>query len=353
MATDDNQTDWQALKAKAEIGLQVLTTLSRSQQDGQPSSRLGPDMLLSAAAYTNAALDPWTTPLAARLAHDLLDGALRSRSADRARFLAEDLLAGLLRPLFARSRPAAVTASGRKAEFVEPTPQAVHEDPALKPWKHEHRYAVAVFEWAVSASDVGLGFLQRGSILTDHTLQQDILAKSWPSYTPILLTLLDSAETEMKTRAIRIFSAFWARCPPGLMDRVGLTSVFEDAVFPAVLYLPSLTPEDESILLLDAAYPALAQLAGLSHAPPPSPLHGQPANQADEKETERIITTPDLTAQQRKLMDKIVRDGVMTGHFHARDYARLTMLFCEELHLLVSGTGILAIKYLKVRHLNP
>lgn len=164
------------------------------------------------------------------------------------------------------------------------------------------------------------------------------------------MTLLDSAETELKTRALRIFGAFWARCPPGLMDRVGLTSVFADAVFSAVLYLPSLTPEDESLLLLDAAYPALAQLAGLSQAPPPSPLHDQPA---DQKEAERVVTTPDLTAQQRKLLDKIVREGVMTGHFHARDYPRLTTLFCEELHILVSGMGILATKYLKVCRLPP
>ena len=167
------------------------------------------------------------------------------------------------------------------------------------------------------------------------------------------MTLLDSSETELKTRALRIFSEFWARCPPGLMDGVGLTSVFEDAVFPAVLYLPSLTPEGESLLLLDAAYPALAQLAGLSHASPPSPLQGRSTTQVDEKETERIITTPDLTAQQRKLLDKIVREGVMTGHFHARNYARLTTLFCEELHLLVSGMGILATKYLKVCYTRP
>lgn len=182
------------------------------------------------------------------------------------------------------------------------------------------------------------------------TLQQDILAQSWPYYTPILLTLLDSAETELKTRALRIFGAFWARCPPGLMDRVGLTSVFADAVFPAVLYLPSLTPEDESLLLLNAAYPALAQLAGLSRAPPPSLLHDQPA---DQKEAERVVTTPDLTAPQRRLLDKIVREGVVAGHFHARDYPRLTTLFCEELHILVGGMGILATKYLKVCHLPP
>lgn len=155
MATDNPQVEWHTLQVKAEIGLQVLTTLAGvSRPDGQPA-RLGPAALVSAAAYTNASLDPWTTPTAARLAHGLL--AEDVLAAGRVRFLTEDLLVGLLRPLFARSRPATVTASGRKAEFVEqPRPQAVHEDPALKPWKHEHRYAVAVFEWVVSASDVRL-----------------------------------------------------------------------------------------------------------------------------------------------------------------------------------------------------
>ena len=72
--------------------------------------------------------------------------------------MAEDVLSDLLRPLFSKSRPATVTASGRKAEFVEPSryDNASAEAEARKPWKYDRRYAVTVFEWAVQHSDVSL-----------------------------------------------------------------------------------------------------------------------------------------------------------------------------------------------------
>lgn len=117
------------------------------------------------------------------------------------------------------------------------------------------------------------------------------------------------------------------------MRQTGLAQVFEDAVFPAVLYLPSLTPVDESVAILGAAYPALIDMAGID----PAPANDDPQD------------SPVFTEAQQKLLDRIVREGVLVGYHHASDHVRLVELFCEKLRCIVNGMGILAIKHLKVR----
>lgn len=75
------------------------------------------------------------------------------------------VLEDYLRPLFSRSRPSAVTASGRKAEF--PQEQDISrgledETGAVKPWKFVDHRAISVFIWAVCEASVriagGSGF---------------------------------------------------------------------------------------------------------------------------------------------------------------------------------------------------
>ncbi|RYP17294.1 hypothetical protein DL765_004585 [Monosporascus sp. GIB2] len=297
--------------SRGTLGLKILSKLRAKHH-----ITLGPSTLISITAFINTE-DPWTTIESASLARELLDERFQPQSREqRSKFITEDILSDFLRPLFSKSRPATVTASGRKAEFVEPSryDNANAEAEARKPWKHGQRYAITVFEWAVSQSD------------------EQLLQKSWHLFTPVLLTLLDEPQTALKVRALGIFRAFWARCPGDLMRQTGLAQVFEDAVFPAVLYLPSLTPESESIAILNAAYPALIAMAG-------SDLEST----ADEPQS-----NPKFTEAQQKLLDKIIREGILVGYNHASEHIRLVELFCEKLRCVVNGMGILAIKHLKV-----
>lgn len=309
---------WQPIAARGEVGLAVLESLQ-----GMHKADLDDKALVAAAAYTSAQ-DPWTTPTAASSARAILDAALAGNAKREEALIASTILTTFLRPLFSKARPATVTASGRKAEFVETARYSGGvgggldgpSEAELKPWRHAHAYAVAVFEWAVSRS------------------HRDLLAAHWHLFTPVLLTLLDEGQTDVKVRALHIFGAFWARCPPGLMARVGLAGVFEQAVFPAVLYLPTLTPEEESVRILDAAYPALFQIAGLAY---PEDAIGEPVKQ------------PEFTEAQRRTLDKIIREGLLVGYHHASEHIRLTELFCMKAISIVNGMGILAVKHLKVR----
>ncbi|RYP02589.1 hypothetical protein DL764_005715 [Monosporascus ibericus] len=275
---DHDDTDYSELVSRGALGLSILSKLRTKHH-----IKVSASTLISITAFINTE-DPWTTTESARLARELLDECFQAQSQEqRTKFITEDILSNFLRPLFSKSRPATVTASGRKAEFMEPSryDNASAEAEARKPWKYGQRHAITVFEWAVLQSD------------------EKLLQKTWHLFTPVLLTLLDEPQTALKVRALDIFRAFWTRCPGDLMRQTGLAQVFEDAVFPAVLYLPSLTPESESIRILNAAYPLLIAMAGISL----------------ESSTGEPQSDPKFTEAQQKLLDKIVREEIMTDPF--------------------------------------
>ncbi|KAI1108327.1 hypothetical protein F5Y14DRAFT_445539 [Nemania sp. NC0429] len=363
---DEDSTDYAALSRNGLLGLRILSQLIALAPRG--GLVFPARTLLSVVAFTDRH-DPWTSDSCAQLARSLLSHAfggttplphlprdaeagrekspIEKRTAasasDQAAFITEDVLTGFLRPLFAKSRPTTVTASGRPAAFPEPPPRYSQGDgfggggdvTAAKPWKYARRYAVTVFAWAVENADT------------------DLLQRNWHLYTPILLTLLDEPQpTSLKLRSLSIFRAFRRLCPEGLLSRTGLADVFEQAVFPTVLSLPSLTPEAESLSLLSAAYPALFDMAGIED------VDSTAANDRNEGFESEItnhkvasdrpnIPSGGFTEAQRKLLDKIVRDGIMVGYHHAKGHIRLVDFFCQTMCHLVDAVGILSVKYLK------
>ncbi|KAI0482105.1 hypothetical protein GGR56DRAFT_670024 [Xylariaceae sp. FL0804] len=389
-----DETDYGALRLKTSLGLHVLDRLDRLDRLAStgaaattPAAILGDEALLAAAACAGRVRDedPWTSPADAALARALLarhffsdahDDEIKEAQAQaearRTRFVAEAVLTRFLRPLFERApRPAGLTATGRAAAFDDDGGDGGggggarrrfrlggddDEERAARPWRYEWRCAVAVFEWAVENSDATL------------------LQKHWPLFTPVLLALLDDhhddyhdhdAGGQRVVRALRLARAFWARCPQGLLRRTGLAAVLERAVFPFVLCLPSLTPEPESAALLAAAYPALLDMAGVDgdvddgDDDDDDEDHDEEEEGEEEKEKASPQTTPQPQPQtqtrppirfddaQRKLLDRIVREGIMVGYHHAKEHVGLVGLLCEQLRRLVQGMGILAVRHLK------
>ncbi|KAJ8123869.1 hypothetical protein O1611_g9493 [Lasiodiplodia mahajangana] len=54
-----------------------------------------------------------------------------------------------------------------------------------------------------------------------------------------------------------------------------------------------------------------------------------------------------FTEAQQKLLDKIVREGIMTGYHHTKQHVRLVNFLCQTLSRLLDGMGIISVKYLK------
>lgn len=130
-------------------------------------------------------------------------------------------------------------------------------------------------------------------------------------------------------------------------------------MFPTVLSLPSLTPEAESLALLNAAYPALFDMAGFNTAstiPSSSvddPMEAGNTTTAENDRSDRPKNrNQGFTEAQRKLLDKIVREGIMVGYHHAKEHIRLVDFLCRTLCYLMSGIGILSVKYLKVSYFS-
>lgn len=155
--TDDDYPEYEQVAQRsreiAPYGLSILQVL-----DNDYSTKFSLDTLLTVISFTDPAVtDPWTTLEACDLARDLLSQQLihQFNQSD----LIETILKDYLRPAFSKSRPKAVTASGRKAEFPEeddPHRGLADDTKEVKPWKYEDHRAIAVFHWVVLTTDVSL-----------------------------------------------------------------------------------------------------------------------------------------------------------------------------------------------------
>ena len=95
------------------------------------------------------------------------------------------------------------------------------------------------------------------------------------------------------------------------------------------MYLPSLTEETESLQLLNAAYPALFELARVRHA--------------DERQR----------AARSRAFDSILRSGVLIGYAHAGEHVKIAEVLVQQMTFLINEMGIASAKHLKVCDVIP
>jgi hypothetical protein len=134
--------------------LQALLAL-RPLSDGLPSRQI----LLSAIAFTSSH-DKWTNSSCTSIAASILQE--HAHEIHSPEFVIEFLLQAVIRPLFSKSRPATITATGRKAMASSAPPRNYNKpdsfDPTLKPWKYTSPFSITVVEWVVENSPVNSNF---------------------------------------------------------------------------------------------------------------------------------------------------------------------------------------------------
>jgi hypothetical protein len=158
--------------------------------------------------------------------------------------------------------------------------------------------------------------------------------QSWNLFIPPLLALLDDPSTPIRSRGLSILTSFLPKMGGELLKRSGLGEVLEAAVIPTLMFLPSITPIDESMQLLGPAYDALFVLADVRWG-----VDGAVENdQEHENQEERM-----------KLYDRIMRKGILTGYLHAHEHLRIAELLISKMGVLVEKMGIHAVKHLKVQ----
>lgn len=114
---------------------------------------------------------PWTGRETSNVARRALEQQF-TRQPPLPDLLAETVLKGYLRPLFSRSRPKNVTASGRKAAFADEddAPGDLRDESRqAKPWKYADHRAIAVFQWTIETSQARKAHASHRTSQEGHT----------------------------------------------------------------------------------------------------------------------------------------------------------------------------------------
>jgi hypothetical protein len=124
----------------------------------QDPVRLDDEVLYALIVYTDE-LPTWCSPANKARAQRLLEQQFSvPGSPTKEEFLTEKVLQHYLRPLFSKSKPSSITASGRKAEYTDSAAtqgESMPDESALtKPWKYTDLRAVPAFAWALREADV-------------------------------------------------------------------------------------------------------------------------------------------------------------------------------------------------------
>ncbi|KAF3767499.1 hypothetical protein M406DRAFT_252813, partial [Cryphonectria parasitica EP155] len=257
----------------------------------------------------------WTDQETSRLSQEVVQLQLSSH-VQKDDFIVETILKGYLRPMFSRSRPRTVTASGRKAEFPDendPHRGLTDETKEVKPWKYADHRSIAVFEWAVQGAD------------------EYLISKQWPLFIPVLLTMADDGTTRVRARGLILLNIFLMKFPDTILRDTGLSSLFQDAIFPTLHFLPSITPEEDSVQLLGPAYRALLTLAQKANVD----------NKAQQGGSEGS------RSPRARLLDRILRHGIFSAYFHAKEHVRIVSVLLSQTADIVREMGIQAVKHLK------
>ncbi|PMD29993.1 hypothetical protein L207DRAFT_642083 [Hyaloscypha variabilis F] len=322
-------------KQTGTLGLRSLNFLhALTPPSLDPPPPIDNAILLSVLTFTNDE-DPWTTSSARSQALNFLSHYTSQTHSSS--FLITYLLQSVIRPLFSKSRPSTITSSGRKAmpSSLPPKHHDFTAEQTSKPWKYSAPYSLALLEFAVQST--------LDELITAH----------WSLLIPPLLTLLDDTSTYIRVRGLNLTTSFLPRLPRKILLQSGLSSVFEDAIFPSLSWLPNLTPLGESLDILPAAYQALYTLLETLHPPPsisPSPSPNTPLSLSASSEKGKQAEQEQARQSQKArlaFLDKLFRTGIFPSYTHASTHPSLVCILLSALSTIVQKMGIHSVKHLK------
>ncbi|KAA8570719.1 hypothetical protein EYC84_000114 [Monilinia fructicola] len=269
--TDGEEESGQTHKIKQHKGKYTLCILAISSLlkiFSKSSCKPKNSTLLSLLPFTNIT-NPWTTSQSQQIATAILEK--HNLYIQSPEFLVTYLLQSFIRPIFSKTpAPKSVTASSRKAAPSSAPPRHFdirESSPSRQPWRSNIPYTLPVIQWII------------------ESISSDILrTQAFPLLIPPLLTLLDSPSNSIRVHTLQLLPSLFFKMGDKILLQTGLGDVFEDAIHPVLLFLPSLTPVDDTLKLLPVGYKALyalcdarwperkegeadTRLAGLMHKP--------------------------------------------------------------------------------------
>ncbi|PQE16285.1 tRNA nucleotidyltransferase protein [Rutstroemia sp. NJR-2017a WRK4] len=325
-SSTDDKTPEKELKAKQYRYKYTLLLTSLSNILSlrvSPTTPPSDPTLLSLICYTSPKA-PWNTSQSHTLSTTLL--APHKEYLESPAFLITYLLQTFIKPLFSHApRPTTITPAARKAASSSAPPR--HFDfrenhPENQPWRSGVPYAMIVLEWIVGNIDPSL-----------------LRSTAFPLLIPPLLTLLDSPSNSIRMQALSLLLPLFPKLSAPLLTQTGLASVFQDAISPICLFLPSLTPLEDSVRLLPRAYEVLWGLGGVLFEDSEVPViasNEKMKEKQKEKQKERI-----------KFYTTILQHSLLPSFLSTQDSPQLLLILLPALSTLVQKLGIYTVKYLK------
>lgn len=180
-----------------------------------------------------------------------------------------------------------------------------------------------------------------------QTKDRDHLERHFPLLIPPLLALIDDDDLAFKARGCHLLSQLLEpirESQSDILQRTNLSSVFEDAIKQCFFSLPSITPEEDSIRLLSAAYPALLSVLKTAYRSPSSTTTTKhPQNQG------LYVTgiTKILRDHIIPSFNHISSTGTTSASFASFPHPRLSTLLLDQLRTVLPELGIYTTKYLQ------
>ncbi|KAJ5102156.1 Protein of unknown function DUF2454 [Penicillium alfredii] len=324
-------------RLRVQLAITVLILLHK-KHGGRPDRSVfnSPDLIVAMASFTSEH-DPWTNEESRVEASMLRDATILFPTGDpRFWSLIERVLKEKIRPLFTRTRNPAITSEGRKNFHPVPLTRFYGSslDAEASPWKTTDVYAPTVLAWIISQYRY-------------QPADKAYLEAHFPLLVPAILALIDDSSIAIKTRGCTLLTQLLQpirKSGSDILRRTNLVSVFEDALTPCLLSLPTITPEESSLKLLGAAYPALLSLFQTAY-------HAPPFKQADkEKNLETYLAS----------LTKVLRSNLISSFHHVSSstpaaistsasfpHPRLSTFLVEWIATFVHELGIHSTKYLQ------
>ena len=135
--------------------------------------------------------------------------------------------------------------------------------------------------------------------------------------------IAEDHDPQVRAQGLEVLANFIRKCPGETLLTTGIDLVFQEAIFPTLLFLPSLTPERDSLRVLSPAYTALINLAT---------AYGT------------------STQQAHKLCEKLLREGIFAGYHHASEHIHIVELLMQYSTTIIGCMGIYCVKHMQVRY---
>lgn len=181
----------------------------------------------------------------------------------------------------------------------------------------------------------------------EQPANREQLETHFPLLVPPLLALIDDEGLQFKARGCSLLSDLLKpirESKSDILQRTNLSSVFEDAVKPCLLSLPSITPEDNSIHLLRTAYPTLLCLLQTTHQQPSEPTTQTPTY---TKSITSLLRDHLIPSYHHISTMNPTSASSLTSTFASFPHARLSTLLLTQIRTLIHELGLHTTKYLQ------